>query len=104
MKASDNIDRSGDHKSGLTSNNGTEKMHKYNCKQAWAIIRVQNANHTVCDDMGRVVTRYHRRHSKDIGITESYIQTIVLKKTLKSRGYVSTALSTNRIKKSNKPN
>ncbi|KAI5172894.1 hypothetical protein PAEPH01_1816, partial [Pancytospora epiphaga] len=34
-----------------------------------------------------VVTKYHRKHSKDIGITESvesYIQTIVLKKTLES--------------------
>ncbi|KAI5179052.1 hypothetical protein PAEPH01_2592 [Pancytospora epiphaga] len=34
-----------------------------------------------------VVTKYHRRHSKDIGITESvesYIQTIVLKKTLEN--------------------
>ncbi|KAI5173819.1 hypothetical protein PAEPH01_2043 [Pancytospora epiphaga] len=34
-----------------------------------------------------VVTKYHRRHSKDIGITESvesYIQTIVFKKTLES--------------------
>ncbi|KAI5179375.1 hypothetical protein PAEPH01_2623, partial [Pancytospora epiphaga] len=32
-----------------------------------------------------MVTKYHRRHLKDIGITESYIQTIVLKKTLESR-------------------
>ncbi|KAI5170537.1 hypothetical protein PAEPH01_1517 [Pancytospora epiphaga] len=34
-----------------------------------------------------VVTKYHRRHLKNIGITESvgsYIQTIVLKKTLES--------------------
>ncbi|KAI5173811.1 hypothetical protein PAEPH01_2035 [Pancytospora epiphaga] len=31
-----------------------------------------------------VVTKYHRRHSKDIEIIESYIQTIVLKKTLGS--------------------
>ncbi|KAI5169972.1 hypothetical protein PAEPH01_1138 [Pancytospora epiphaga] len=30
----------------------TEKIHKYNCKKAWARIRVQNANHTLCDDMG----------------------------------------------------
>ncbi|KAI5168711.1 hypothetical protein PAEPH01_0352 [Pancytospora epiphaga] len=33
----------------------------------------------------RVVTKYHRKHSKDIGITESYIQMIMLKKTLESR-------------------
>ncbi|KAI5170534.1 hypothetical protein PAEPH01_1514 [Pancytospora epiphaga] len=35
-----------------------------------------------------VVTKYHRRRLKNIGITESvesYIQTIVLKKTLESR-------------------
>ncbi|KAI5169767.1 hypothetical protein PAEPH01_0982 [Pancytospora epiphaga] len=31
-----------------------------------------------------VVTKYHRRHLKDIEMTESYTQTIVLKKTLKS--------------------
>ncbi|KAI5179530.1 hypothetical protein PAEPH01_2691 [Pancytospora epiphaga] len=34
-----------------------------------------------------VVTKYHRKHSKDIWIiesVESYIQTIVLKKTLES--------------------
>ncbi|KAI5175107.1 hypothetical protein PAEPH01_2116 [Pancytospora epiphaga] len=34
-----------------------------------------------------VVTKYHRRHLKDIGMTESiesYIQTILLKKTLES--------------------
>ncbi|KAI5176508.1 hypothetical protein PAEPH01_2323 [Pancytospora epiphaga] len=31
----------------------TEKMHKYNCKKACAGIRVQNADHTICDDMGR---------------------------------------------------
>ncbi|KAI5170491.1 hypothetical protein PAEPH01_1477 [Pancytospora epiphaga] len=31
-----------------------------------------------------VVTKYHRMYSKDIGITEAYIQTIVLKKTLES--------------------
>ncbi|KAI5169768.1 hypothetical protein PAEPH01_0983 [Pancytospora epiphaga] len=30
----------------------TEKMHKYNCKQAWARIRAQNADHTIYDDMG----------------------------------------------------
>ncbi|KAI5168528.1 hypothetical protein PAEPH01_0209 [Pancytospora epiphaga] len=29
-----------------------EKMHKHNCKKAWARIRVQNADHTLCDDMG----------------------------------------------------
>ncbi|KAI5170033.1 hypothetical protein PAEPH01_1191 [Pancytospora epiphaga] len=32
----------------------------------------------------RVVAKYHRRHLKDIGITEAYIQMIVLKKTLES--------------------
>ncbi|KAI5179321.1 hypothetical protein PAEPH01_2614, partial [Pancytospora epiphaga] len=32
-----------------------------------------------------VVTKYHRRHSKSIGITGFYIQTIALKKTLESR-------------------
>ncbi|KAI5169974.1 hypothetical protein PAEPH01_1140 [Pancytospora epiphaga] len=31
-----------------------------------------------------VVTNYHRQHSKGIGITEFYIQTILLKKTLGS--------------------
>ncbi|KAI5176031.1 hypothetical protein PAEPH01_2221 [Pancytospora epiphaga] len=31
-----------------------------------------------------VVTKYHRRHLNDIEMTESYIQTIVLKKTLES--------------------
>ncbi|KAI5168503.1 hypothetical protein PAEPH01_0184 [Pancytospora epiphaga] len=30
------------------------------------------------------VTKYHRQHLKAIRITESYIQTIVLKKTLES--------------------
>ncbi|KAI5169975.1 hypothetical protein PAEPH01_1141 [Pancytospora epiphaga] len=29
------------------------KMHKYNCKQTWARIRVQSANHTSFYDMGR---------------------------------------------------
>ncbi|KAI5170397.1 hypothetical protein PAEPH01_1396 [Pancytospora epiphaga] len=32
----------------------------------------------------RVVTKHHRRHSKDIGIVESCIRTIVLKKALES--------------------
>ncbi|KAI5169563.1 hypothetical protein PAEPH01_0817 [Pancytospora epiphaga] len=31
----------------------TEKIHKYNCKQAWTRVRVQNPDHTLCDDMGR---------------------------------------------------
>ncbi|KAI5179480.1 hypothetical protein PAEPH01_2660 [Pancytospora epiphaga] len=31
----------------------TEKMHKFNCKQVSVRIRVQNADHTLCDDMGR---------------------------------------------------
>ncbi|KAI5169522.1 hypothetical protein PAEPH01_0785 [Pancytospora epiphaga] len=31
-----------------------------------------------------VVTKYHRQHLKDIEMTESYIQTIVLKKTLEN--------------------
>ncbi|KAI5182264.1 hypothetical protein PAEPH01_2867 [Pancytospora epiphaga] len=31
-----------------------------------------------------VVTKYHRRHLKDIEITESYIKIILFKKTLES--------------------
>ncbi|KAI5178507.1 hypothetical protein PAEPH01_2556 [Pancytospora epiphaga] len=31
-----------------------------------------------------VATKYYRRHLKDIEMTESYIQTIVLKKPLES--------------------
>ncbi|KAI5176476.1 hypothetical protein PAEPH01_2309 [Pancytospora epiphaga] len=31
-----------------------------------------------------VITKYHRRHLKDIGITESYIKIILFKKTLEN--------------------
>ncbi|KAI5168507.1 hypothetical protein PAEPH01_0188 [Pancytospora epiphaga] len=31
----------------------TEKMHEYNCKQAWARIRAQNTDHTIYDGMGQ---------------------------------------------------
>ncbi|KAI5169959.1 hypothetical protein PAEPH01_1127 [Pancytospora epiphaga] len=64
----------------------TEKMHKYDVLanklgQEYGC-RTRIIPYVMTWD--GVVTKYYRRHSKDIGITESYIRTIVLKKTLES--------------------
>ncbi|KAI5169413.1 hypothetical protein PAEPH01_0688 [Pancytospora epiphaga] len=49
-------------------------MDKYNCKHG---CRTRIIPYAMTWD--GVVTKHHRRHLKEIGIAESYIQTIVLK-------------------------
>jgi hypothetical protein len=47
---------------------------------------MQDEDYAICDDL-RLVTKYHKKHRNEIGITtktEAYIQLLVLKKTFES--------------------
>ena len=49
-------------------------------------IEVQGEDCSICIELG-LVTKYHKRHSREIGLqprVEAYIQAIILKKTLES--------------------